>query len=318
MQKPDFSYRKIRVRMGLLSAVGPAIGAAGSIAGGLLGGSAASKAAKKAANIASSQAWTDIQQGERAYEDTQPFRNLGSAAANRLSMLLGLGSLPAVARRYVPQNYNDPFFNQTAAPYLGYGAGDPLAQGRGSTSSGQFPLGDVSQGGNPAYSAISGGGLIGSGPNGEVTAQDIQAAQNAAMGLFQTDPGYEFNLSEGLKAIDRGAAARGGLQSGAALKAEQRYGAGLASQQYQNYLANLFQAAGFGPQATSTSTQASLGFGGLGQTANLAAGNARGSAYASQANQFNGMLTNLTGTLGGIDWSQLLGGSGGGAHGVGW
>ena len=48
------------------------------------------------------------------------------------------------------------------------------------------------------------------------------------------DPGYQFRLSEGLKAMERGAAARGGLQSGAALKAAQRYGQEYASGEYQN------------------------------------------------------------------------------------
>ena len=57
---------------------------------------------------------------------------------------------------------------------------------------------------------------------------------------FQQDPGYAFRLSEGLKALDRQAAARGGLISGAALKASQRYGQDMASQEYQNAF-NRFQ-----------------------------------------------------------------------------
>jgi hypothetical protein len=48
------------------------------------------------------------------------------------------------------------------------------------------------------------------------------------------DPGYAFRLREGLKAMERGAAARGGLISGAALRAGQRYGQDLASQEYGN------------------------------------------------------------------------------------
>jgi hypothetical protein len=51
---------------------------------------------------------------------------------------------------------------------------------------------------------------------------------------FQADPGYAFRLSEGLKALERTAAARGGLMSGGAGKAFQRYGQDLASQEYQN------------------------------------------------------------------------------------
>jgi hypothetical protein len=48
------------------------------------------------------------------------------------------------------------------------------------------------------------------------------------------DPGYAFRLSEGLKGIDRQAAARGGLISGNALKAASGYAGDQASQEYQN------------------------------------------------------------------------------------
>ena len=48
------------------------------------------------------------------------------------------------------------------------------------------------------------------------------------------DPGYGFRLSEGQKALDRQAAARGGLISGSALKAATRYGQDMGSQEYTN------------------------------------------------------------------------------------
>jgi hypothetical protein len=48
------------------------------------------------------------------------------------------------------------------------------------------------------------------------------------------DPGYKFRLEEGQKAIERSTAARGGLQSGAALKAAAEYGQAMGSQEYQN------------------------------------------------------------------------------------
>ena len=54
------------------------------------------------------------------------------------------------------------------------------------------------------------------------------------MNQFQADPGYGFRMSEGMKALERGAAARGGLLSGATLKGIQRFGQDLASQEYQN------------------------------------------------------------------------------------
>jgi len=54
------------------------------------------------------------------------------------------------------------------------------------------------------------------------------------MNQFTADPGYGFRLSEGQKALDRQAAARGGLISGGALKAAQRYGQEMGSQEYIN------------------------------------------------------------------------------------
>jgi hypothetical protein len=54
------------------------------------------------------------------------------------------------------------------------------------------------------------------------------------MDQFTQDPGYAFRLSEGMKGLERTAAARGGLLSGATLKGAQRFGQDLASQEYQN------------------------------------------------------------------------------------
>ena len=54
------------------------------------------------------------------------------------------------------------------------------------------------------------------------------------MQQFTADPGYGFRLAEGQKALDRQAAARGGLISGGALKAAQRYGQEMGSQEYTN------------------------------------------------------------------------------------
>lgn len=48
------------------------------------------------------------------------------------------------------------------------------------------------------------------------------------------DPSYQFRLQQGQDAIQSGAAARGGLLSGATLKALQGYGQDMASQEYQN------------------------------------------------------------------------------------
>lgn len=75
--------------------------------------------------------------------------------------------------------------------------------------------------------------------NGYQAAPDLMVGNyqdpgDFSMEKFQQDPGYAFRMSEGLKALDRTAAARGGLISGGALKAASRYGQDMASQEYQN------------------------------------------------------------------------------------
>jgi hypothetical protein len=59
-------------------------------------------------------------------------------------------------------------------------------------------------------------------------------ARDFGMQDFQQDPGYEFRMSEGMKALERSAAARGGLLSGSMLKGIQRFGQDMGSQEYQN------------------------------------------------------------------------------------
>src|SRR5688572_4161536 len=51
---------------------------------------------------------------------------------------------------------------------------------------------------------------------------------------LQNDPGYKFRMSEGQRALERSASARGMLNSGAALKGLSRFSQGLASDEFQN------------------------------------------------------------------------------------
>ena len=94
-------------------------------------------------------------------------------------------------------------------------------------------------------------------------------AKDFSMADFQKDPGYEFRLSEGLKGLDRSAAARGGMISGAALKAAGRYGQDYASNEYGNAF-NRYQI----NRSNQLNPLASLA--GMGQTATGAMSNAAG------------------------------------------
>ena len=127
---------------------------------------------------------------------------------------------------------------------------------------------------------------------------------------FKTDPGYAFRMAEGMKALERSAAARGGLLSGATLRGTQRFGQDLASQEYQNafnrYQAeragtlNPYQAlAGtaqsganvLGQQAGQMGTNISNALGAYGSAAQgniIGSGNAQASGYMGGANAIAG------------------------------
>ncbi len=137
-------------------------------------------------------------------------------------------------------------------------------------------------------------------------------SKNFSMADFQADPGYAFRMSEGLKALDRQAAARGGLISGGALKAAQGYGQDLASQEYLNAfnrfqtnrtnLLNPLQAiAGTGQTATTTLSQA-------GQNMGTNVSNAMGASGQAQMNAMTaGADARASGYLGAQEgWSKAI------------
>jgi hypothetical protein len=134
------------------------------------------------------------------------------------------------------------------------------------------------------------GYLQGIGQGGELVRGFTQAD-------YQADPGYAFRLAEGQKALDRQAAARGGLISGAALKAAGRYGQEMASQEFGNAY-NRFRdtqglrrnalagVAGFAPTAANA-------MGNLGQSYATGAGNAM---YQQGVNSANALVERQRGS----------------------
>lgn len=110
---------------------------------------------------------------------------------------------------------------------------------------------------------------------------------------FTASPGYDWRLSEGIKATERSAASRGLLGSGAAVKAIQRYGEGLASSEYENYANSLKSLAGLGQNATAGTAAAGAQATGQINNAYQQAGNARASSYANTGSAINGTVNNL-------------------------
>jgi hypothetical protein len=143
-----------------------------------------------------------------------------------------------------------------------------------------------------------------------------------SMADYEADPGYQFRLQEGLKALDRQAAARGGTLSGSALKGTQRYAQDVASQEYSNafnrYMANRASKLGALGGLVSTGAGAAQGlagaagqFGQLGGQTLADIGNARASGIMGPANAYAGALGGISNAAMGYGMMNALGGTGG-------
>ena len=122
-----------------------------------------------------------------------------------------------------------------------------------------------------------------------------------------SDPSYQFRLDQGLKAVQRSAAARGGLLSGGTLKGLNDYAQGAASQEYgqaygrwndtqTNTFNRLASVAGLGQTANQSTAAAGAQASGtignlLTQGANAQAAGIIGSSNAWTGAANNGMNT---------------------------
>ena len=134
----------------------------------------------------------------------------------------------------------------------------------------------------------------------------MQAGEFAQPGAFnfgandyQADPGYAFRLSEGQKALERTAAARGGLISGSALKAATRYGQDMGSQEYQNAYSRALTGYNANVARADTGYNRLAGMAGIGQTTgqqlNTAGANYAGAGSATLGNYGTAMGNSIMG-----------------------
>lgn len=128
---------------------------------------------------------------------------------------------------------------------------------------------------------------------------------------MKTDPGYDFRMQEGQKALERSAAAKGGLQSGGTLKALSDYGQNTASSEYQNAY-NRFNAdrdrrfgrlsslAGIGQTATGAVDAAGSNYAGNAGSNMIGAANAAGAAGIAGANAWGNAAAGVGNNLSGL------------------
>ncbi len=132
--------------------------------------------------------------------------------------------------------------------------------------------------------------------------QDFQ--RDFTMADYQEDPGYQFRMAEGQKALERSAAAKGSLMSGGFMKGLTRYGQDVASQEYGNAY-NRFNAdrdrrfgrlsslAGIGQTANNQVGQAGMNYANQVGNNMMGSANAQGAAGIAGANAWGGALSGI-------------------------
>jgi hypothetical protein len=342
--------------------ISAAIGAVATIGGGMMSSSAAGRAASTQADAAreagalqaaSARESLDFQREMYGQQraDIAPYRQAGLTAQNRLLTLLGLS--PTADTMAPPTTFDEEGYNRALDNYYtmqqrAAGVEPELSGDQGLINFLTGGLGGIF-GETPAPRGAALGAPLPPMPTREqfTTTTPVDQvrvdqsspdfgryARDFSMQDFEQDPGYAFRMSEGLKALDRQAAARGGLISGSALKGAQRFGQALGSQEYgsafdryqinrANQLNPLMSITGYGQTATNTlggygsnlaSNAANTMAAGSAAQANAlgAAGQARASGYVGQSNALNATLGNLGNIAGqyfaGRPSSNFLGG----------
>lgn len=299
---------------------------------GFIGGSEQAGATKSAAktSAAASRYATDVQ--KQMYDqnriDQKPWRTGGQNALERL--LMGMGIDVPMSYAEAPETRAQimerltPEYTSTIKSPTQYASADEYTPFMGAVSGGQSQTTtnvDYDRL-NAAVDAEFAKQNAAAGQNKERSADFGSLAHNFGMEDYQADPGYAFRLAEGQKALERSAAARGGLYSGRAMKDMNAYAQGQASQEYGNaynrYQSNqnnqynrLASLAGVGQTANNALAQSGQNY--ANQVGNLTMTNAanQGNAGLVAANARSSGYAGLGNALGRVNWGSL-GGSGSG------
>lgn len=302
--------------------VGAALGAA-TVGSSLIGAGAAKKAGKQEAAAANRAADLQQQIFNTVRSDLSPFVASGGAANNALLQAMGLGGAS-----YAPSAS----VGGADVPIGGSAPANPTSGMRWIDTSGSFPVlrvYDESSGRWGVPSAEEQQTWLGGNSLGDVLTGAQQEANPLESPLLKpfsmtqaelaATPGYQFALSQGLKAVRNALGARGlGSQSGALVKGAASFATGLADQTFNTQANNYYtgQQNAFNRLLGLTQT----GAGAAGQSGQLGVqsgsniGNALIGAGQAQAGGTVGAANALAGGLGNIGnlvlTNQLLKGGG--------
>lgn len=264
-----------------------------SVLGAVIGGISSNKAAKAQTNAANQQAALARETRDLTREDLAPFLGAGTGALNALQFELGLGPRPTFGGQSVEevQVANPAYQNalSSQASQFQNADGDDKDQFR-------FGLGATAPAGVPQYNTSY---RVGDQSfDNRADADAFAATTGSEYGGYTKTPGYDFRLQEGVNAIDMSAASRGGLHSGATLKASQQYGQDYATSEYGNYLNRLTGMASNGQNAAGAQAASNQFYSQQAGNAIASAGNAQAAGAIGMGNALQGGLTNIAGNIG--------------------
>lgn len=253
-----------------------------ALGGALIGAVGSVVAGNRAADAQESAAQAQVQVARETMENqnelSQPYRDAGGNMLQALQYEL-LGGERPVFRDYTIEEAT-----RTVQPEIG-----GYETGRGGETFPQF-LAPREQ----TYYTVGGREF----DTREAAQAWIDSQPGTEYQGYQPSQWYQHQFNEGLRAIDNSAASRGNLFSGATLKASQRFGTGLASADYQNYLSRLAGGAGMG-QAAAANQAANMGVAGQNiSNAYGAAGNAQAASAINTGNALANLGNNVSGWWG--------------------
>lgn len=164
------------------------------------------------------------------------------------------------------------------------------AKATSKASDSQMAMYDTTRGDLQPYNTAGQNALSSLGTRLDSLSQDVAPIKMDQATLEQT-PGYQFNLSQGLKSVQNSAAARGLGSSGAALKGAGTFATGLADSTFQNQFNNSLSNANLGLASRQQSFNQLLGVSQLGESAGAQTGD-----YGTRTAQSVGQNTIAGGT----------------------
>lgn len=245
-----------------------ALGAAALIAGGsIVSGMMGSRAAGKQAKASRGATAEQRRQFDLIRQDTAPYRQVGQNALFEMSGMLGLGGqddsrLNMLRNRLAgtPQTVSGPGQEQMSWQQ------HPDRRGFA-----MLPTETTQQVANPEFQSLQ----------DEIASLEAEIGEGGEPFDVTQIPGYQFRFDQGINALNNSLAAGGDRFSGRAMKAAQRFGQGIASQEYGQHFNRLAGLAGTGQTAVGQSGTAGMQAAGNIGNAMMAGGRAQAQGLGS-------------------------------------